>query len=95
MTFDDLKTIATFFLQNYEAAWAENTALRLLLESYPMPDGKKGIPHWEEIVKDWIEWGRSHAHDRFAPLYERIQSAQQESDVLELLRKVPPVGSVQ
>lgn len=95
MEFDEIKRLALLLLNNYETAWQENAALRLILETYPMPDGSKGIPRWEEIVKDWIEHGRSLAHDRFVPLYERIQSARQESDLLELLRKVPPMGGIQ
>lgn len=95
MTFGEIKQLALSLLQNYEVAWQENAALRLILETYPMPDGSKGIPQWKEIAKDWVEHGRSVARSRFSPLYERIQNAQQESDLLELLRKVPPVGGVQ
>ena len=94
MDFDDLKNLAISLLQNYETAWQQNAALRLLLETYPRPDGSKGIPQWEEITKDWVEQGQSRAHERFAPLYERIQRAQQESDLQVLLRKVPPVGGI-
>ena len=86
MTFDEIKQLAIILLQNYETAWQENTALRLILQTYPMPDGSKGIPQWKEITKDWIEHGQSVARSKFSPLYERIHNARQESDLLELLR---------
>lgn len=95
MNFDDLKRLAISLLQNYETAWQENAALKTLLQNYPMPDGSKGVPLWQEIFEDWLEQGRSRAHERFAPLFEQIQSARQESDLLELLRKVPPTGRIQ
>jgi hypothetical protein len=44
MTFDEIKRLAAFLLQNYETVWQENAALRTILETYPMPDGTTGIP---------------------------------------------------
>ena len=101
MQFDEVKKLAIFLLQNYETAWQENAALHVLLENYPMPDGSKGVPRWKEIVDAWTSdgEGQARAHERFAPLYERIQSARQESEVSELLaeilRRLPKTGLVQ
>jgi hypothetical protein len=97
MTFDDLKKLTISLLENYETAWQQNAALETILETYPMPDGTKGIPDWQKIRDSLLKdpEGRSRAHDRFAPLYERIRSAPQESDLVELLRKVPPMGGIQ
>ena len=97
MTFEGLKKLATDFLLNYKEAWRRNTALETLLKNYPMPDGTKGIPRWKEITDYWLSdtAARSVADERFAPFFHQITSAQQESDLLDLLRKVPPVGGIQ
>jgi hypothetical protein len=97
MTFDDLKKLTISLLENYETAWQQNAALETILENYPMPDGTKGIPQWQELRDFWMNDPecRSRAHERFAALYDQIRSAPQESDLRELLRKVPPMGGVQ
>jgi hypothetical protein len=84
-------------LQNYETAWQENAALHTFLNNYPMPDGSKGITGWQEVVQSWVKdpEGQAVARAKFAALYDQIRSAQQESDLLELLRKVPPAGGIQ
>jgi len=97
MTFNDAKRIAIFLLQNYEAAWKENLSLRALLATVPMSDGTKGIPEWEKRAKQLVESAKTQdlAHARFSPLYRLVEKAQQDSDLLELLRKVPPAGGIQ
>jgi hypothetical protein len=97
MHFDEVKKLALLLLKNYETAWQENAALETILKNYPMPDGTKGIPGWQELRDSWVNdpEGRSLAHKRFAALYDQIESARQESDLLELLRKAPPLGGVQ
>lgn len=49
MDINELKELALLLLSNYEAAWSENAALHVILDTYPMPDGSKGIPSWREI----------------------------------------------
>ena len=97
MTFDEIKRLAAFLLQNYETAWQENAALRTILETYPMPDGTTGIPEWQETLAGWLsdDEAKSRAHARFAPLFAQIAASLDESEVLELLRRFPPVGGVQ
>jgi hypothetical protein len=97
MTFDEIKTLAIFLLKQYETAWQENAALHTILTNYPMPDGTRGIPGWQDVLQSWLAdaEGQSRAHERFAVLYDQIRSARQESDLLELLRKAPPVGGIQ
>lgn len=96
MTFDEVKSLAIFLLKQYETAWQENEALETILKNYPMPDGTKGIPGWEEVRDFWVKdtEARSVAQKKFAALYDQILSARQESDLLELLRKLPPSGMV-
>jgi hypothetical protein len=97
MTFDELKKFTISLLENYEIAWQANTALEVILQTYPMPDGTKGIPDWQELRDSWLNDPecQSRAHDRFAALYERIRSAPQESDLVKLLRTIPPTGGIQ
>ena len=97
MTFDEIKKLAILLLKNYETAWQENAALHTFLNNCPMPDGSRGIAGWQEVVQSWLAdpEGQARAHARFVALYEQIQSAQQESDLIELLRKFPPAGGVQ
>ena len=95
MNFDQLKQLALSLLQ-HERAWQENEALRTILEAYGMPDGTRGIPRWRETLSDWLshDEAKDRAHERFAPLFESIAAAQEESEVLELLRRFPPAGGV-
>jgi hypothetical protein len=96
MNFDQIRQLALALLQQYEHAWQENEALRTILETYPMPDGTRGIPQWRETLADWLshDEAKVRAHARFAPLFESIAAAQEEAEVLELLRKFPPVGGL-
>jgi hypothetical protein len=43
MHFDQIKQLALALLHQYKHAWQENEALRTILETYPMPDGTRGI----------------------------------------------------
>lgn len=97
MQFYEVKKLALALLRTYEKAWQENWALRIFLDNYTMPDGTKGVPGWRDVVSSWTSdpEGQAFVRTKFAALYERVQSAQQDSDLLELLRKVPPTGSVQ
>ncbi len=97
MPLDDLKKLADALLGLYERAWEENAALRLIIESVTMPDGTKGIPGYEEKIEEWLANAevREVTRQKFAPLSARIQLVQKESEVLELLRQLPPTGSVQ
>jgi hypothetical protein len=97
MTFDQVKRLAIGLLKNYEAAWKENSALHSLLRSVPMSDGTKGIPNYEQMLERYLanEQVNTTVHRRFDPMYDQIENAQQDSDLLELLRKVPPVGGIQ
>jgi hypothetical protein len=97
MTFEQVKRLAIGLLKNYETAWKENAALKAMLRSVPMVDGTKGIPEWEQNLERYLanEEANKSVHEKFAPIYDRIERTQQDSDLLELLRKVPPVGGVQ
>jgi hypothetical protein len=97
MPLDELKKLANFFLKQYQRAWQENAALRSLLACVPMSGGSKGVPGWEQILERHLadEEANAIANKRFAPFYERIEQAHLESDLLELLRKLPPTGGVQ
>lgn len=97
MPLTELKKLAIFLLRQYQRAWQENAALRSMLACVPMNNGTKGIPGWEEILKRHLadEEANAIAKKRFAPLYERIEQAHLESELLELLQKLPPTGGVQ
>jgi hypothetical protein len=96
MTFDEIKKLATLLLHNYETAWQENSALRAIIKAHTMPDGTKGIPRWEETLAEFLSDpdAKARVHPGFAPLYARIAASQDQSEVLELLRRLPPVGGV-
>jgi hypothetical protein len=97
MRFDDLKQLAALLLKNYERAWYENAALRVILETYPMPDGTKGIPDWKRLLDSWLstQTTQGQADPRFAELTAQIEQSQRESEVLELLLRLPTTGQVQ
>jgi hypothetical protein len=97
MDINELKELALLLLSNYEAAWSENAALHVILDTYPMPDGSKGIPDWREVRDEWVSDPEAKARvaDIFSPLRERIRESISESELLELLRRFPPVGGVQ
>lgn len=84
MTFEDAKRIAIFLLKNYETAWKENAALRSMLRSVPMVDGTKGIPAWEQTLERHLsnEQVNEIARKRFAPIYDLIEHAQQDSGLV-------------
>jgi hypothetical protein len=92
MNFDDLKRLALWILANYETAWSENAALRVILDTYPMPDGSKGIPRWQEFRDEWLAQGQSQVSSRFEQLRREIASAQDDSELVALLRKIPATG---
>jgi|SRR5215475_3472426 len=96
MTFDEIKKLALSLLQNYENAWSRNAALEAMLDSVPMVDGTKGIPEWRKILEKNVAHPEAvrNIRAKFQPLYDKIQHAQQDSDLLELLKRVPPVGGV-
>ena len=62
-----------------------------------MADGTKGIPDFEQMLERFLanEQVNTRVRERFRPIYDQIENAQQDSDLLELLRRVPPVGGVQ
>src|SRR5664280_1521868 len=96
MDINELKELALLLLSNYEAAWSENAALHVILDTYPMPDGSRGIPSWREIRDDWMSDPEAKARvgDRFSQLREQIRESLLESELLELLLRFPPVGGV-
>lgn len=97
MALNDLKKFAVFILRRYQAAWQENIALRAILKSVPMTDGSVGIPGWELALAMHLSDKEAlrAANASFAPLYEKIQLLQRESDLGKLLKEVPPVGGIQ
>jgi hypothetical protein len=96
MNFDQLQQVALSLLRQYEHAWQENEALRTILETYRMPDGTRGIPQWREALVEWLshDEAKARAHEKFAPLFGKITAAQEESEVLDLLRHLPPRGEM-
>jgi hypothetical protein len=96
MTFDEIKKLAKLLLHNYETAWQESAALRAIIQAHSMPDGTKGIPRWEETLAEFLSDpdAKARTHAVFAPLYARIAASRAQSEVLELLRRFPPVGGV-
>jgi hypothetical protein len=83
-------------LRNYETAWQRDAAFEALLDYYPMPDGTRGIPRWREILESWIASpeGSAAAHDKFEPLYKRIEDALEDSELEVLLRDLPPISDI-
>lgn len=97
MPIDDLKDLVTRLLKEYERTWQENAVLRAIIESVTMPDGTKGIPNYEEKLAKCLEQPEIQKVTRlkFAELYAKIRLVQIDSELLELLRELPPTGSVQ
>ena len=94
---DYLKQLAIALLQKYEQTLMENACLRAIIETESMPDGTKGISDYREKLEKMLAGPelRKIVDDKFAPLYAKIERAQQESEVLELLRQLPTTGKVQ
>jgi len=91
MEIANLRQIALHILSNYQSAWAENLALGVILDTYPMPDGTKGIPRWREIRDKWVNDSESQSliQERFSEIRTRLSESLSESEILELLKHFP------
>ena len=100
MLVDAMRKLAISILSYYQEVWLLHAAIETLLDNLQMPDGTNGVPNWRGLVKQWVAEpdSQAHAHERFAPLFAQIQSAQTESEVADILkefeRNAPPTGWV-
>lgn len=91
MTPAELKRNLTRYLENFERLTLENYALRVVIQAaQPRP----AEPPLERQVSDLIRDAQEHIHERFAPLYEQLDAAAQEAELLELLAQYPQEGPV-
>jgi hypothetical protein len=62
-----------------------------------MSDGTKGIPEWQEALREYMSSDDANkiTRERFSWLYDLIRSAQQVSDLQKLLEAVPVTRKVQ
>jgi hypothetical protein len=97
MSEEELKKLAFKLLECYQIAWCENAALHTILENYPMPDGTRGIPGWQDLLKDWTSdpEGATRVSERFSQLLRQVLSGHQDWETLLLLEKLPQSGKLQ
>jgi hypothetical protein len=77
----------------YESLYAENIVLQSLILT---SSDAKLRRTWRSSVKAAAKDPeiQQKAHEKFVPLYERIDALTDETDVLELLSKIPLTGKV-
>jgi hypothetical protein len=92
MTPGELKTILVGILNAHERLRLENVALRAVMQ-FGAPRNP-GEPPLEEQANAMIADPEAQArvHGEFAPLYQQIEAAAQEAELLELLARYPPAG---
>lgn len=89
MTTEGMKTILVGMLRQFERLTVENYALRAILQ-FGVPRNP-GEPPLEQQANAMIADPevQTRFHGQFAPLYEQIEAAAREAELLELLARYP------
>jgi len=98
MPLDEFKSLLSALLKEHERLWGENAILRYVIESVTRLDGTKGIPDLQAKLDELLASPRIQeiVRRKFEPLYLKLQQVQMESELLELLRQLPPTtGKIQ
>lgn len=88
-----VKKLLFNLLKEFERLQLENWALKAMLTRSGHPDVEKT---WEKRLTEFTSDPelQKQCHDKFAPLYDQIERAADETAAIEVLLKLPTTGRI-